>query len=55
MNVHALLDAVIAKAVSGLAGTRTSAQVVAGYARDAEATDAAAARRGPGALKRGRY
>lgn len=55
-NVHALLDAVITKAVSGLAGTKTSAHVIAGYARDAETTDEhgnAVAKRTPGALKKG--
>lgn len=57
-NVQALLDAVIEKAVSGLAGTKTSAHVVAGYARDTEAVDAQGqkvAKRTPGALKRGMY
>ena len=33
-NVQALLDAIIHKAASGLAGTKVSAQVVAGYMRD---------------------
>lgn len=33
-NVQALLDAVIQKAASGLAGTKVSASVVAGYMRD---------------------
>lgn len=57
-NVQALLDAVIEKAVSGLAGTKTSAHVVAGYARDTESVDAQGqkvAKRTPGALKRGMY
>lgn len=57
-NVQALLDAVITKAVSGLAGTKTSAHVVAGYARDTETTDEKGnkiAKRTPGALKRGMY
>ncbi|WFD42331.1 hypothetical protein MPSI1_000973 [Malassezia psittaci] len=57
-NVQALLDAVIEKAVSGLGGTKTSAHVIAGYARDKEAVDASGQRvstRTPGAMKRGTF
>ncbi|WFD36330.1 hypothetical protein MCUN1_003209 [Malassezia cuniculi] len=43
-NVQALLDAVIAKVASGLAGTRMSPSVIAGYARDEPVGDAAATR-----------
>lgn len=55
-NVHALLDSVIARAASGLAGTKVSAKVVAGYARDLTSQDAQGTliqRRGPSPLKRG--
>lgn len=55
-NIQALLDAVIAKAASGLGGTKVSANVVAGYGRDTQGSDAnghTMAKRGPSSLKRG--
>lgn len=55
-NVQALLDSVIARAAGGLAGTKVSAKVVAGYARDLtrEDTDGKPLMyRGPSPLKRG--
>ncbi|WFD18080.1 hypothetical protein MCAP1_000292 [Malassezia caprae] len=54
-NVHALLDSVIARAAGGLAGTKVSAKVVAGYARDLTREDADGKplmHRGPSPLKR---
>lgn len=54
-NVQQLLDSVIERVASGLAGTKASAKVVEGYARDvpADATGSALLRRSPGRLKRG--
>lgn len=54
-NVQAFLDAIIAKAASGLAGTKVSANVVASYLRDTSSKDAQGnmiQRRSPGSMKK---
>lgn len=54
-NVQAFLDAVIARAASGLTGTKVSVKVVESYARDVSSQREDGTtwqRRGPGAMKR---